>query len=66
MPDRPDDPTPPPKVLPKDEPRHYESVTESPHEMYMGRVSPKCDDGKVIVPVQIIFDEEMLKKKMLK
>lgn len=87
MPDRPDDPTPPPKIWPKQEDEdgsltemshemshewngrmpdrvdtpmyrtqsakneqkyEYESVTEFPHEMYMGRVSPKCDDAKVV------------------
>lgn len=84
MPDRPDDPTPPPKILPKqenedggsatemshemshewngrmfdhvdalmqpnNEQNEYESVTEFPHEMYMGHVSPECDDAKVLV-----------------
>lgn len=84
MPDRPDDPTPPPKVLPKQENKdefmtemsqemshewngrmsdhvdalmqpnneqndEYESVTEFLHEIYMGHVSPECDDAKVLV-----------------
>ncbi|XP_020278335.1 uncharacterized protein LOC109852012 [Pseudomyrmex gracilis] len=86
MPDRPDDPTPPPKILPKqenedggsatemshemshewngrmfdhvdalmqpnNEQNEYESVTEFPHEMYMGHVSPECDDAKTNLTV---------------
>lgn len=48
MPDRSDDPTPPPKILPKNERLYeYESIVEYPHEMYMGHVSPECDDAKV-------------------
>ncbi|XP_011874122.1 PREDICTED: uncharacterized protein LOC105565485 [Vollenhovia emeryi] len=46
MPDRPDDPKPPSKVLPKNQQYEYESVMEFPHEMYMGHVSPDCDDAK--------------------
>ncbi|XP_018050647.1 PREDICTED: uncharacterized protein LOC108688767 isoform X2 [Atta colombica] len=35
MPDRPDDPKPPPKVFPKNQQQYeYESVTELPHKMY--------------------------------
>lgn len=48
MPDRPDDATPPPKILPKNKRLYeYESITEFPHDMYMGHVSPECDDAKV-------------------
>nr|XP_012225307.1 PREDICTED: uncharacterized protein LOC105673903 [Linepithema humile] len=47
MPDRPDDPTPSPKIFPDNDQRfEYESVTEVPHEMFMGHVSPECDDAK--------------------
>lgn len=47
MPDRPDDPTPSSNILPKNERLYeYESITEFPHEMYMGHVSPECDDAK--------------------
>lgn len=46
MPDRPGDPTPPPKVLPKNKPEYYVSITEHPHK-YMGHVFPDCDDAKV-------------------
>ncbi|XP_072745291.1 uncharacterized protein [Anoplolepis gracilipes] len=47
MPNKPDDPTPPLKILPKNEHElyEYESITEFPH-MYMGHVSPECDDAK--------------------
>jgi len=52
MPDRPGDPTPPPKVLPKNQRQYeYESVTEFPHEMFMGHVSPECDDAKTNLTV---------------
>ncbi|XP_012059423.1 PREDICTED: uncharacterized protein LOC105622616 [Atta cephalotes] len=42
MPDRPDDPKPPPKVFPKNQQQYeYESVTELPHKMYWpGRWMP--------------------------
>jgi len=41
MPDRPGDPKPPPKVLPKNQRYEYELVTESPHEMpWPGRWMP--------------------------
>ncbi|XP_011700226.1 PREDICTED: uncharacterized protein LOC105457318, partial [Wasmannia auropunctata] len=47
MPERPGDPKPPPKVMPKNEQHYeYESITEFPREMYMGHVSPECDDAK--------------------
>ncbi|KAM0733234.1 Tumor protein p53-inducible protein 13 [Formica fusca] len=47
MPDRPDDTTPPPKILPKDKRLYeYESITEFPNDIYMGHVSPECDDAK--------------------
>jgi len=50
MPDRPDDPKPPSKVLSKTRQQYeYESVTAFPHEMYMGHVSPECDDAKVAI-----------------
>lgn len=47
MPDRPGDPKPPPKVLPKNQ-QQYESVTKLPHEMYWpGRWMPnRPDDPK--------------------
>lgn len=48
--DRPDDPKPSPKVLPKNQQQYeYESIIELPHEMYMGHVSPECDDAKVSI-----------------
>lgn len=48
MPDRPDDATPPPKILPNNKRLYeYESITEYPHDMYMGHVSPECDDARV-------------------
>ncbi|KAL6448279.1 hypothetical protein ACFW04_000327 [Cataglyphis niger] len=46
MPDRPDDATPPPEVLKNKRLYEYESITEFPHDMYMGYVSPECDDAK--------------------
>ncbi|EZA55425.1 uncharacterized protein LOC105279169 isoform X2 [Ooceraea biroi] len=49
MPDRPGDPTPPPKVWPKNEEKYddrYESVTEFSHGMHHGFVQSQCDDGK--------------------
>lgn len=58
MPDRPGDPTPPPKVLPKNEQEHYDSVTELSHKMQhiqMGHVSPDCDDAKVYIAPQYVF-----------
>jgi hypothetical protein len=48
MPDREGDPTPPPKVWPKERfNEDYESVTESFHGIHHGVVQPQCDDGKV-------------------
>jgi len=84
MPDRPGNPKPPPKVFPKNQQQHeyesitelpegwmpeklndlklpfkilsnneqsheYKSIEEFPHEIYMGRVSPECDDAKVSI-----------------
>ncbi|XP_028050080.1 uncharacterized protein LOC105836185 isoform X2 [Monomorium pharaonis] len=47
MPDRPGDPKPPPKILPMNQPQYeYESMIDFPHEMFMGHVSPECDDAK--------------------
>lgn len=49
MPDRPSDPKPPPKVLPKNQQQYeYKSVTKLPHEMYWpGRWMPdRPDDPK--------------------
>lgn len=55
MPDRPDDPTPPPKVFPDNDQR-FESVSEVSHEMSMSYVSPECDDAKVnIIPTDCVF-----------
>jgi len=48
MPDREGDPTPPPKVWPKERyNEEYESVTESFHGIHHGVVQAQCDDGKV-------------------
>lgn len=57
IPNRPDVPTPSPNILQKNELLYeYESITEFPHEMYMGHVSPECDDAKVnITSNQIVF-----------
>lgn len=52
MPDRPNDPTPSPKVWPKNKQRHdneYESATELPSVMHHNLLQPHCDDGKVSV-----------------
>lgn len=52
MPDKPDDSTPSSKTLPKNNRLYeYESITEYPHEMYMGHVSPECDDAKTNLTV---------------
>lgn len=50
MPDRPGDPTPPPKIWPKTKETYnneYESVTEFSHGTHHGPLQPQCDDGKV-------------------
>lgn len=50
MPNGPDNPTPSSNIYPKNERLYeYKSITEFPHEMYMGHVSPECDDAKVNV-----------------
>lgn len=48
MPHRPGSPSS--EVLPGNKLEYYEPVTEPSHEMYMGNVSPQCDDGKVLSP----------------
>ncbi|EFN80784.1 Tumor protein p53-inducible protein 13 [Harpegnathos saltator] len=50
MPDRLGDPTPPPKVYPYSEQEHDKFMSRS-HDIYMGYVSPNCDDAKTNLTV---------------
>ncbi|XP_018396394.1 PREDICTED: uncharacterized protein LOC108774724 isoform X1 [Cyphomyrmex costatus] len=46
MPEKPNNSKLPFKISLNNERNEYESITEFPHEMYMGHVSPECDDAK--------------------
>lgn len=35
------------KILSNEQSHEYKSIEEFPHRIYMGRVSPECDDAKV-------------------
>lgn len=49
MPDRPDDPLPPPKIFPENE--RPDLPTHTLHRIPMGQVSPTCDDAKTNLTV---------------
>ncbi|KAG7198824.1 hypothetical protein KM043_001795 [Ampulex compressa] len=51
MPDKPNDPTPPPKVLPKSDAPHDGYKFESSHRIQMGRPTSDCDDAKTNLTV---------------
>lgn len=51
MPDRLGDPTPSPKILPKNENLHNDYSQNSLNQIHMGRVSVHCDDAKTNLTV---------------